>query len=87
MYSEPKITIDLREYNYLLEKSKPKEGEIDYDHAYSILLGNILKYGISNGGRMSNIIKIFNTHTQYECIVNNSPDKEFASFKITPKPL
>lgn len=74
---KPRVTIDLEEYNYLLNKVEEKDKELDYDEAYSTLISNFL------AGRD---IEYINKHfTKYEFIQFKNPILERPEFKVKLK--
>ena len=74
---KPKVTIDLKEYQYLLSKIEEKSEELDYDEAYSELIYN-LNYG-------NKVEEINRSNPKYEFSKIENPISGTIQFKVRLK--
>lgn len=59
-YTKQMVTIELEEYNSLLETAKVKESDLDYNEAYSVLISTMTRHNIS----LSEAVKSLNSTQQ-----------------------
>ncbi len=86
-FEKAKVTIELAEYSFLLEKVAEKSKDIDYNEAYSMLISVIIESCKSPMGHLSNEINRLNMNqNKYLFSFSESPVNKYAwIFKVNLK--
>lgn len=83
-FEKAKVTIDLAEYNFLLEKTAEKEKDLDYNEAYSLLLSAMMELSMKNAmGRINDVLEHLNrTQEKYTYAYNQGVNYNHHQFNV-----